>query len=449
MITVPNLILDLFFLALLFEGAIRKWVAPGLSVEIQLFRDILPVLALIIFRQQAHIRPQLGRFTGLPATLFWGYAGVAAFEMCSPSLPVFMVFVGIRTHFAYLPLAFLMPTYLKSWPHGLRKFRQLLLLAVPIFLLAFFQTTQPVESVWNQYADPTMEVATFGAVDLETVRTTGTFAYLAAFADFAGTCAIMTVFLMVANNSKILGQLLHAGILVMALGAIMASGSRGPAMVFGARVLGLAALGYGVRAIAMRHLLAFVALTLLAAAVSVTVFDRQATSFLLRAQAGDDVGYRVDEAFDEWLDVMAQYPLGVGLGAGHQAFYIAMAATDTPDLWEVELSRLAFELGVGVFLYLAFKVALIGQLVARMKAARTRAGQVTLATCTVMLMPLLVRFSVYEPLPNAVFWAFVGIGFWIVKLEAATLSAGPAAALVRKRTATAGRPDKVVEEGAR
>jgi hypothetical protein len=281
------------------------------------------------------------------------------------------------------------------------------------------------------------------------VRTTGTFAYLAAFADFAGTCAIMTVFLMVANNSKILGQLLHAGILVMALGAIMASGSRGPAMVFGARVLGLAALGYGVRAIAMRHLLAFVALTLLAAAVSVTVFDRQATSFLLRAQAGDDVGYRVDEAFDEWLDVMAQYPLGVGLGAGHQAFYIAMAATDTPDLWEVELSRLAFELGVGVFLYLAFKVALIGQLVARMKAARTRAGQVTLATCTVMLMPLLVRFSVYEPLPNAVFWAFVGIGFWIVKLEAATLSAGPAAALVRKRTATAGRPDKVVEEGAR
>ena len=69
----PNLILDLFFLAVLFEGAIRKWVAPGLSMEVQLFRDILPVLALIISRQQAHIRPQLGRFTGLPATLFWGY----------------------------------------------------------------------------------------------------------------------------------------------------------------------------------------------------------------------------------------------------------------------------------------------------------------------------------------------------------------------------------------
>jgi hypothetical protein len=446
---VPNLILDLFFLTVLFEGAIRKWVAPGLSMEIQLFRDILPVLALIISRQQAHIRSQLGRFTGFPATLFWGYAGVVTFEMCSPSLPVFMVLVGIRTHFAYLPLAFLMPTYLKSWPHGLRKFRQLLLLAVPIFLLAFFQTTQPVESVWNQYADPTMEVATFGAVDLETVRATGTFAYLATFANFAGTCAIIIVFLMVTTNSKILGQLLHAGLLIMALGAIMASGSRGPAMVFGAQVLGLAALGYGVRAIPMKHLLAFVAFTLLAAAVSVTVFDRQATDFLSRAQTVHDVGFRVDQAFYEWLDVMAQYPLGVGLGAGHQAFYATMAATDTPDLWEVELSRLAFELGVGLFLYLAFKAALIGQLVARMKAARTRAGQVTLATCTIILMPLLVRGSLYEPLPNAAFWAFVGIGFWIVKLEAATLPAGPAAALVLKRTATAGRRDIVVGEGAR
>jgi hypothetical protein len=291
-----------------------------------------------------------------------------------------------------------------------------------------------------------MEVASFGAVDLETVRTTGTFAYISAFADFAGICAIITVFLMVTTNSRIIGQLLHAGILVMALGAVMASGSRGPAMVFGARVLGLAALGYGVRAIPMRHLLAFVAFTLLAAAVSMTVFDRQATNFLLRAQAADDVGYRVDEAFYEWLDVMAQYPLGVGLGTGHQSFYATMAATDTPDLWEVELSRLAFELGVGVFLYLAFKVALIGQLVAKMKAARTRAGQVTLAMCTIILMPLLVKGSVYEPLPNATFWAFVGIGFWIVKLEASTL---PAAALVLKRTATAGLPDNVVGKGAR
>src|SRR6516162_4155969 len=168
-----SVILDLFFLATLIQGAIRKWVAPGLSLEIEFVRDVLPVLALIICYRQPHLRRQLGRFTGRAATLFWAYAIVAVLDAWSPSLPVFVILVGIRTHFAYLPLAFLMPAYLKSWRHGLRKFRQLLVLAVPIFLLSLFQTTQPAGSVWNQYADSTMAVATFSAVD--TARATGTF----------------------------------------------------------------------------------------------------------------------------------------------------------------------------------------------------------------------------------------------------------------------------------
>jgi hypothetical protein len=341
-----------------------------------------------------------------------------------------------------------MPIYLKSWPYGLRKFRQLLVLAVPIFLLAFFQNTQPVGSVWNQYADPTMEVATFGAAD--TVRATGTFAYIGEFANFAGSCAIITLFLMLVTNNKIIGWLVNSGILIMALGAIMASGSRGPAGILGAQILGLAALGYWVRAIAMRHLFPLVAFTLIALALSVTVLERQADDFLLRAQAtNEDVGGRVDRAFFEWLDVADEYPLGVGLGAGHQAFYAEMAATATPDLWESELSRLAFELGLGVLLYIAFKVTLIGQFLARVKAMRTRVGRIMLTTCTMILTPLLVTGSVYPPLTNVVFWAFVGIGFWVIKLETERLPARWAATPVLKATAKAGRRGSLVGEGAR
>jgi hypothetical protein len=390
----------------------------------------------------------LGRFTGLAATLFGAYASVAAFEVCSPSLSVFVVLVGIRTHFAYLPLAFLMPIYLKSWSRGLRKFRQLLVLAVPIFVLAFFQTTQPVGSVWNQYADATMDVATFGAGGADTVRATGTFAYITEFAIFAEICAVITIFFMLTTDSKF-GRYWYFGILVMALGAIMASGSRGPAAVFVAQVLGLAALGYRVRAIPSRRLLPFAAFTLLAAGASVALLDRQATDFISRAQAEDDVDYRVKYAFIEWPEVLAQYPLGVGLGAGHQAFYREMAATETPDLWESELSRLAFEFGVGVFVYLAFKVTLIGQLLAKVKVTRSRAGRVTLATCAIILIPLLVTGSVYVPLANVVFWAFVGIGFWVIKLDAARLSARPAATLSLRGTDPAGRRGGLAGEGAR
>jgi hypothetical protein len=445
--TMSSLILDLFFLTTLVQGAIRKWVAPGLSLEIELFRDVLPVLALIICYQQPHLRRQLGRFTGRAAGLFWAYVGVAVFEACSPSLPVFVVLVGIRTHFAYLPLALLMPIYLKSWPHGLRKLRQLLALAVPIFLLAFFQNTQPAGSVWNRYADSTVDIATFGVGTAETVRATGTFAYLSEFANFAGLCALITLFLMLVTNNKIIGRVVNSGILIMALGGIMASGSRGPAAIFGAQILGLAALGYRVRAIAMRHLFPLVAFTLLALALSVTVLERQATDFLIRAQAtNEDVGGRVDRAFFEWLDVAYEYPLGVGLGAGHQAFYAEMAATATPNLWESELSRLAFELGLGILLYIAFKVALVAQFLSSLKAMRTRAGRVMLATGTITLTPLLVTGSVYPPVTNVVFWAFVGVGFWVIKLEIETLPARWAAAPVLKQTATAGRPRSFVGE---
>src|SRR5215469_7040044 len=181
-------------------------------MEIEFFRDVLPVFALIICYQQPHLRRQFGRFTGRAAPLFWAYVGVAVFDACSPSLPVFVVLVGIRTHFAYLPLTLLMPIYLKSWPHGLRKFRQLLILAVPIFLLAFFQNTQPVGSVWNQYADPTMDVATFGIGAADTARASGTFSYLSEFASFAGLCAVITLFLMLVTDNKI-GRVVNSAIL--------------------------------------------------------------------------------------------------------------------------------------------------------------------------------------------------------------------------------------------
>jgi hypothetical protein len=446
---VSNLILDLFFLVTLVQGAIRKWVTPSLSFEIQFFRDMLPVVALIICRRKPYLRHKLGRFGGLAATLFWTYAGVAVFEACSPSLPVFVVVVGIRTHFAYLPLAFLMPTYLKSWAHGLRKFRQLLVLAVPIFLLAFFQTTQPVGSVWNQYADATMDVATFGVV-ADRARATGTFAYISEFASFSEICAVITLFLLLVTNNKFIGWLFSVGCLIMALGGIMASGSRWPAATFGAEALGIVALGCGIRAIPMRHLFPLVAVMLVTLAVSVTVLNQQATDFLSRAEAANgDIDGRVDAQFFEWLDVIAQYPLGVGLGAGHQAVTTEMLGTGTPNLWEVELSRLAFEFGVGVLLYLAFKVALIGQLLARVKAARSRAGRITLVVCTIILIPMLVG-SVYQALANAAFWAFVGVGFWIVKLEPTTLLARPAAASVITRTAPVDRrPGSLVGEGAR
>jgi len=74
-----------------------------------------------------------------------------------------------------------------------------------------------------------------------------------------------------------------------------------------------------------------------------------------------------------------------------------------------------------------------------LKARRSRAGRVMLATCTIILIPLLVTGSVYQPLTNAAFWAFVGIGFWVIKLEASAFPALPAVFREFRGTDPAGR----------
>jgi hypothetical protein len=61
---------------------------------------------------------------------------------------------------------------------------------------------------------------------------------------------------------------------------------------------------------------------------------------------------------------------------------------------------------------------------------------------------LLVVGSVYLPLANAAFWAFVGIGFWVAKLEAAMLPARRTATLALAGTALATRPGRLVGEAA-
>src|SRR5262249_43196194 len=161
--------------------------------------------------------------------------------------------------------------------------------------------------------------------------------------------------LMLTIDGKIISRLWNAGILMLALGAMMASGSRGPVAVFGGQVLGVAALGCAIRAIRMRHLLPLVTLTLLAAVASVLVLNHQATDFFLRVQATtSDVDWRVEEGLFQWLDVIYRYPLGVGLGAGHQAVSTVLADIWPPGLGESELSRLAFELGLGLVFYVAF-----------------------------------------------------------------------------------------------
>ncbi len=439
-------IIDFFFIYVVLEGAVRKWVAPDLSLEIQSVRDLLPWLALIVFALENRRLSELGRLGGAQTLWLGAYIACAFLSLLvfffSSNLPLFVAAVGFRTHFAYLPLAVLMPAYLGLWSTGLRKIRMLLLLSVPVFLFCFFQFTQPMDSVWNKYADAEMQIASFGT--LQTARVTSTFSYLSGLSQFAQICGGLAFLILVLRRRGPGDLVLGGAVLLMSIGAIMASGSRGPLAMLVVYCTALMGLGTLVGAVRMRKAAATVMTVILLALVGLVLLRDQFQAFAFRTEmvGTSDIGWRMYDFFFQWIDVALQYPFGIGIGSGHQAL-VDVVAGETPNIYEAELSRIAFELGIGVFAYLGAKLTLIAQMLGGARHAASRETCLVLLSC-VLSLGLLLPGSVYAPVTNVAFWSVVGLGLWVLQLEEPVRAAMWQANVVQGRSAArrgfVGRP---------
>ena len=107
-------LLWLYLLLLLFEGALRKWICPGLSNVLLLARDpIVLFIYLLAFRQ--HLIPINGFILG--AIIMALFAFMFSFFIENTTLTVTLY--GIRSQFMYLPFLFIFPRVLT--PHNLYK----------------------------------------------------------------------------------------------------------------------------------------------------------------------------------------------------------------------------------------------------------------------------------------------------------------------------------------
>jgi len=130
-------LLWLYFLLLIVEGAVRKWVVPGLSDALLIVRD--PVAAAIVyFAVRDGYFPILRLTRGLTALLA-GFVFLGALQLILGyfrSVPV-MLF-GLRTYFLHPPLIFIMAQVLEA--RSIRRLRvATFIVAVPIALLMVLQ----------------------------------------------------------------------------------------------------------------------------------------------------------------------------------------------------------------------------------------------------------------------------------------------------------------------
>jgi len=97
----------LYLILLLGEGALRKWIFPGLSNPLLIIRD--PLVMMIYFKAASErLYPQSGFLTGL----YWiGFISLL-FSIFANEVPIAVMLYGMRVNFLHIPLIFALPKIL-------------------------------------------------------------------------------------------------------------------------------------------------------------------------------------------------------------------------------------------------------------------------------------------------------------------------------------------------
>ena len=133
----------IYFLLLIFEGVLRKWVVPQLANPLLIVRDPVVILALgyAIYTKRFPLHPFL--FAFLVLALATVMAALFSFES---KIPLSVTVFGIRTNFLHFPLIFLMGSVMDA--DDVRSFgKWILLLSILMATLMVLQFQAP-PSAW-------------------------------------------------------------------------------------------------------------------------------------------------------------------------------------------------------------------------------------------------------------------------------------------------------------
>ena len=382
----------LIYLLAIFEGSIRKFIAPQLGQYIFFIRDpfLIYVYAIATVYALWPTKQPLFQLSvamcGLGILLFTLQSAVGGVDTTRTLLGIY----GWRSYFFYVPLAFLIGAQFTS--ADLRRFAKLTLwLAVPIAVLVVVQFSSPPNAPVNVgvAAEEELQFKSVG-LNLERIRTTGPFTSNAGQQQFVTTAfALLLALLLRPAARRGVGFIL----MLAAAGAIFTcvalSGSRGTMLqcaLIGAVGLMLGAIGRGA-ALKAKALVLPCAVMGAAALLYPIVFPVGFETFMQRwdsaavAESRFDGGVfgRAGYGFIDFIRLIDLVPaLGYGLGYGGNASITLRATVDgiQPGLLsETDFSRHMVDLGAVLgSCYIAFRVVFVGWLLGVVWRATRRAS---------------------------------------------------------------------------
>lgn len=366
----------IIYLLAIFEGSLRKYVAPQLSQYIFFVRDPFLIYAYVLATRFG-LWPRNNGFFKL--SVFMCVFGVALFglQVAVQGFSDTRMILGVngwRSYFLYVPLAFLIGAQFDK--ADLTRFAKItLLLAVPIAVLVALQFFSPMNSPINVGISDEKEFQFKGlGLDAERVRATGPFTSTAGLQQFVVTaCGFALALVLVPASERRLGIL---GLLA-AVGAILTcvafSGSRGTLLqcvLMGVVALSIGFIGRG-QALKAKALTLPLSLGAAAAVLYPIVFPVGFAAFMNRWNSAATTESHIEGGvlgralygFVDFFRLFDVAPLfGFGLGYGSNASIQMRATVDgvrPGEFVETDFARHMVDLGplfaVG---YIVFRVAL-------------------------------------------------------------------------------------------
>lgn len=431
------------FVAVLIEGAIRKWILPSGEELVYFLKDVFLFGAYLKFFFSPDPEMRAYRLR-VPGGLIFLLCTAVAFSALNPNIgSTLLGFYGLKIYFMYVPMVFMMPYLFRNQQEMLKQMTWYAFLAIPVCMLGFLQYTSDRFSVINTFASGMSETGAVGFGVGDRARVTGTFSYITGHTTFVIIFFALVLALLSLRESRWKPVHLFL-VLPLLVGNALMNGARASIVTMAFVAAGFALGALSGRLATSRNFL----MTLMAGAVlalgGATYFFADALLYWGTRfnYAGDTmVGRTVDHPMAALsLALKEGGAFGFGIGTAHPATaairtklaILPMKNKVTP--LDNEMGQIMAELGVfGFFGWYGLRLLLV---VLAWKSYQLAPPGIIRALCLAILLisgPFLIMSVVYNH--TASFFIFALSGFALIPFVEPT---------VQRRFAPRGRGVAVV-----
>ena len=438
-----RLAVKIAFVAVLMEGAIRKWLLPQGEELVYFLKDVFLFGAYLkfFFAPDPELRAYRLR---VPGGLIFLLCAAVAFSALNPNIGSTLLAVyGLKIYFMYVPMVFMMPYLFRNQQEMLKQMTWYAFLAIPVCLLGFLQYRSDRFSVMNTFASGMSDTGAVGFGVGDRARVTATFSYITGHTTFVIIFFAFVLALLSLQEARWKAVHLFL-VLPLLVGNALMNGARASIVTMAFVAAGFAVAAMSGRLATSRNFI----MTLMAGAV--LALGGAAYFF---ADALTHWESRYNTAGDSVLSRTVDHPVaavslafkdggafGFGIGTAHPAtaairnkLAILPMKNKVPPM-DNELGQIMAELGVfGFFGWYGLRLLLV---VLAWKSYQLAPPGIIRALCLAILLisgPFLIMSVVYNHTAN--FFIFALSGFALIPFIEPT---------VQRRFASRGRGVAVV-----